>query len=109
MKDVIILTKESVDLIYSEEFRRRYTSLVGTITSVGALRNMARDKELAIVELKKRGKLSPEVFPGEYIEVLEKRSDLPRSRRDVIEMIGNTVMGTLVPGGWEDVTGKQQS
>ncbi|MBQ6286240.1 MAG: hypothetical protein IJK73_01105 [Bacteroidales bacterium] len=106
MKDVILLTAETVELIYSEDFKKRFSNLVKTLTEKGAIRNMARDKARAVIDLKQSGRFSPETFPGEYIEVLEKRSELPRSRRDVIEMIGNTVLGTIAPGAWKDVTEK---
>ncbi len=102
-KDIIVLADGAKQLIRSEEFSKRLDSLVKTITQKGGLRNMSRDKANAVAELKRRGLLVDDAFAESYIAVLEKRSDLPRSRRDVIEAIGNTVLDSIAPGGrWEE-------
>lgn len=102
-KDIIVLADGAKQLIRSEEFSKRLDSLVKTITQKGGLRNMSRDKANAVVELNRRGLLVDDAFAESYIAVLEKRSDLPRSRRDVIEAIGNTVLDSIAPGGrWEE-------
>lgn len=105
-KDTIILNDEAKDMIRSVVFADRLTSLIKTITQRGGLRAMIRARSLALTELKGRGLLEPKAFAESYIAVLEKRSDLPRSRRDVIEMLGNTVLDSIAPGGkWEEREG----
>ncbi len=105
-KDTIILNDETKDMIRSVVFADRLTSLIKTITQKGGLRTMIRARALALTELKGRGLLESKAFAESYIAVLEKRSDLPRSRRDVIEMLGNTVLDSIAPGGkWEEQKG----
>ena len=102
-KDTFVLNDAAKEMIRSSVFADRLTALIKTITQKGGLRNMARPKALAVIELKSRGIFTPETFAESFIEVLERRSSFSKSRRDVILAIGNTVMDSIAPGGkWEE-------